>query len=68
MKTSELIVALTEMKSIYGDLPVIIAIDFKKSELTADDDLTVISADNLYLGYDGFTDKSDEIRISSFPY
>jgi hypothetical protein len=68
MKISKLIKDLEYLHSVYGDLPVIIAIDFKKSELILKDDSTVISADNLFLAYDQNSDRSDEIRISSFPY
>ena len=73
MKTiSEVIKTLQVMEESYGDLPVTISIDFKKSKLKtileSEEDNVVISSDDLYFGYDQFKDKSDEINIRSFPY
>lgn len=72
MKISKVIKTLQEMQSAYGDLPLTITIDFKKSEmqetLNSDEDNVIISCDDLYFGYDQFKDRSDEINIRSFPY
>ena len=68
MKVSEVIQSLQEMKNIYGDLPLTISIHFKKSELLDYEDNQVLGAENLFFGYDQYTDKSDEINIRSFPY
>ena len=67
-KVSEVIKTLQSMQDAYGDLPVSIAVHFKKSELLTEDDNHVVSVDELYFGYDQFKEKSDEINIRSFPY
>lgn len=67
-KVSEVIKNLEIMQAAYGDLPVSIAIHFNKSELLTEGDNSVVSTENLYFGYDQYSEKSDEISIRSFPY
>ena len=55
-KVSELIKSLQYMKDTYGDLPVNISTNKQQA------------SEKIYIGYDQFEDKGDEISISDFPF
>lgn len=67
MKVSELIQGLQSMKETYGDLKVVIAVS-SPANVEVKSTETVMSSEDLYIGYDQCSDREDEISIRDFPY
>lgn len=60
MKTSELIEALENIESTYGDLQVVMRFAAGQGDIRVDE--------SIHFSHDQYTDKPDEIAIQNFIY